>query len=539
MFNPYRRWLGIPCGRRRATPYELLGIVPGEHRAEVIREAALRQSARVRPYQTGPFADESSRVLNEIARAELALLNEVRPAKYEATHGGEATAEAGDSCPAETENVGTPAAVFVLPQDDTPEAEIPVLESLATLQAQQPHGCGRPRYTTRTPFRGAPALAAAGAFLLLAAATALGVRSTLAGRTLGPGGSPAAEPATQPPLPESLPLRDGVGELRCFPGQMPVYGVAFSPDGRSILSGGGGYVKGRGNSVLPRECAARLWDVETGEEVRRFSGHTAPVHCVCFSPDGRRALSGAGGYENRNGPPAAVDCTVRLWDVGSGRELRRFTGHTAPVTSVAFFPNGRTAVSAGRDGTVRLWDVRTGAELRCLEPEPGAVNSVAVSPDGRFLLCGGEEGMMRLWVLGDQQGPPTFPRLEGRITCVAFSPDEQQALCASGRWDVRDGCHEPVTGGLGLWDLETVQSIRSYTGHEGPVASVAFSSDGRRAVSSGSDSMVRLWDVASGRELYRFEGHTGSVDAVAISADGRRAASAGQDRTIRVWVLPQ
>jgi WD40 repeat protein len=318
---------------------------------------------------------------------------------------------------------------------------------------------------------------------------------------------------------------------------MPVYCVAFSPDGRTLLTGGGGYVKGPGNSIVARGCAARLWDLATGDEARRFAGHTAPVRCVCFSPDGRHALTGAGGYETRGGAPVAVDCTVRLWDVGSSRAVRTFVGHTTPVAGVAFFPDGHTAASAGRDGTLRLWDVQTGMELRRLELEPGAVNGVAVAPDGRALLCGGDEGRVRLWELADARGPRTFAPAEGRISGLAFSPDGRQVLCASGWGPARSGRPEPGGGGLCLWDLEAARPVREYAGHQGPVACVAFSPDGR-ALSGGSDQTVRLWDVAGGQELCCLKGHAGSVEAVAFSPDGRRAASASRDGTVRLWQLP-
>jgi hypothetical protein len=537
MFDPYRQWLGIPDNGRPPTDNELLGIAPGEHRAEVIKEAALHQTARIRPYQTGPYAEESTRLLNEIARAELALLNPARRAESEAGRVGAATAEEGKLCAAGIEEGGAPAAVAVMPQDDPAPGGVIVLEPMAIPKMQRPPAC-----RGRWPAAGArfPVVpAAAGALLVLAAAASLGVMSTLTRSLPDRSNSGAAGPATQQPLPGPVPLRGEVGELRCFLGQMPVYGVAFCPDGRTILSGGGGYVKEPGNSVLPRECAARLWDVATGEEVRRFTGHTAPVRCVCFSPDGRQALTAGGGRETWNGWPVAVDCTARLWDVAGGVELRRFTGHAAPVVSVAFFPDGHTAASAGRDGTLRLWNVRTGAELRCLKPEPGAVNSVAVSPDGRSLLCGGEQGILRLWDTAGERGPRSFPPVEEEITSVAFSPDGRQVLCASGWYSTRLGRQEPMSGALRLWDLETASEVRAYLGHMGPVASVAFSPDGRRAVSGGSDQTVRLWDVASGQELYCFEGHAGPVEAVAFSPDGRRVLSAGQDGTVRLWALPK
>ncbi len=84
MFDPYHKWLGIPEDQRPPTCYQLLGVCPSEADAEVIEEMALRQTAHVRTYQTGPHAADCTRLLNEIARARAVLLNPARRRAYDA-----------------------------------------------------------------------------------------------------------------------------------------------------------------------------------------------------------------------------------------------------------------------------------------------------------------------------------------------------------------------------------------------------------------------------------------------------------------------
>ena len=93
----------------------------------------------------------------------------------------------------------------------------------------------------------------------------------------------------------------------------------------------------------------RLWDAQTGKEIRKFEGHTEAVWSLAFSPDGRRALSGSGRY-TLDSP----DTTVRLWDVETGKELHKFEGHPQTVWGVVFLADGRRALSCG-DKTARLW----------------------------------------------------------------------------------------------------------------------------------------------------------------------------------------
>jgi WD40 repeat protein len=108
---------------------------------------------------------------------------------------------------------------------------------------------------------------------------------------------------------------------------------------------------------------------------------------VAFAPDGHTALSG--GWDN----------TLKLWDVATGREIRTFRGHSRSVDSVAFAPDGHTALSGDSEGTVKLWDVATGREIRTFTGHSNSVVSVAFAPDGRTALSGSQDGTAKLWAL--------------------------------------------------------------------------------------------------------------------------------------------
>ncbi len=98
-------------------------------------------------------------------------------------------------------------------------------------------------------------------------------------------------------------------------------------------------------ATASNDKTVRLWEVKTGKEIRRFLGHSDIVYSVTFSPDGKTLAT------------ASADRTARLWDVQTGQALRRFVGHEAGVENVAFSPDGKTIATVSNDGTARLWDV--------------------------------------------------------------------------------------------------------------------------------------------------------------------------------------
>ncbi len=406
------------------------------------------------------------------------------------------------------------------------------------------------------------------------------------------------------PGPKRIGLWDTeTGQLvRYFSERVGVTSVAFSPDGRRVISGNSGFVYKYDRWVLdPQRCLLRLWDVETGREIRQFKGHSGPVNSVAFAPDGRYVLSGSGGRHGGDGVFVETDDnTVRLWDAETGRELcrfnpgqrvasvaftpdgrfivsgggdgppdlrlwelpeplrrtaapqtsakgalavpeilnevRRFEGsHASAITCIAISTDGRRLLSGSNDATVRLWDVETAEEIRPFLGHTEAVYCVAYSPDGRYALSGGRDRSMRLWDVEMGEEIRRFEAEDGWVRAVAFSPDGQ--LAVSGRTDYRGGSD----GSVRLWDVETGRLIREFDGITQAIHGVAFSSDGRQVVAAGEYKLVGLWHVETGRQIRRFFRPITHVSSVAISPDGRRVVS-GQFAMTRkddAWLDPE
>ena len=258
---------------------------------------------------------------------------------------------------------------------------------------------------------------------------------------------------------------------------LDVRSVAFAPNGKTLASGG-----------FDKEI--HLWNTATGKEIRTWSGHQQPVQCVAFSPDGG-ALASTDDEE-----------TVRLWEVASGK-LTKELRHPSEVESVAFSPDGKTLASVG-GLTTRLWDVGQGKEIRkwtraTLGPgdTPPAVHSVAFSPDGK-MLAAGIGNFIRVWEVASRKEVATLRGHEGLvvINALAFSPDSKTLASGSGASSSMDTGEEQC---LRLWDVATGKEVCGWGGHPVCVHSLAFSPDGK-ILASGGDKGVLTWRMPSARQ---------------------------------------
>ena len=291
---------------------------------------------------------------------------------------------------------------------------------------------------------------------------------------------------------------DGKMLLRWWPHNSHVTRIAVSPDGKWVLSYGGGLVA---------ECSTA-----TGESRMKWERHGGAVNAVAFVPDGRHVVS------------ASSDGTLRVWDVVSGVTTQEIPGAKLGAYCVAVAPDGTTVAAGCKDGVVREFRVSDRTLVRGLKGHRGYVRSVTYTADGERLLSSAGDGSICVWPQGSEEPAVRLEGHRGGVLCVAVSRNGDRVVSGG-----RDGT-------VRVWDLTEAKLVHTLEGHRGWVEGVAITPDGKQALSVGRDDLLIRWDLGDGKEASRSE-HTGLHSAVVCPADGAHAYSAGSDGAVVRWSL--
>lgn len=281
-----------------------------------------------------------------------------------------------------------------------------------------------------------------------------------------------------------------------------VRSVAFSPDGKQVVSGG-------------TDRALRVWDFPTGEVCRVFKGHTDCVNSVAYSPNGEFIVS------------AGDDLSLRIWDALTGKRLFvLYDQYRIGAHSVAISPDGKFIALGGLDSTVKVWDAVTSQLVRIFDGCEYMAYSMTFSLDSKRIITSGCNALRFLDIATGQESQSALAHELG-LFFAFFSPDYRYAVLVD--------CH----GQMALFDVATHCLLHSFTGYNTQCCCAVFSPDGKRIVYGNLDGLLRVCDVVTGQEISTFSGHSLGVTAVACSPDGRSIISSCVDGLIRHWELPR
>lgn len=321
----------------------------------------------------------------------------------------------------------------------------------------------------------------------------------------------------------------------------PILCAEFSPDGSSLATGSG-------------DMTVRLWDLNTETPHHTLSGHGGWVLCVAWSPNGRMVASGS------------ADGRIRLWDARTGKEAGELRGHTKWIMSLAWEPLHSNAkanrlVSASKDGTVRVWDVLMRKCEFTMSSHNASVNMVKWGGEG-LIYSASSDKTIKVWDGKSGKLVRTLAEHAHWVNALALSTDfilRTGAFDHTGKRPANDEqAHEWALKRyrefiktnperlmsasddftLFLWDpVNSKKSIARLTGHQKLVNHVTFSPSSHMVASASFDNSIKVWDGRTGKFLMSLRGHVGPVYRCAWSSDSRMLITASKDSTLKIWDL--
>jgi WD40 repeat protein len=319
----------------------------------------------------------------------------------------------------------------------------------------------------------------------------------------------------------------GVHEIDAHEGG--VMHVALSPDERLILTTG-------------CDNLAKLWNSQTGELVRTFTGHTGWVTGAAFVGDGSRIVT------------VSFDGHIKLWDAATAEVVKSL--HVPEMAHCVTASPDWPLIAAGlRDGSVRLYRADDLLETARLTGHTDRVRVVVFTTDGRHVISGSYDRTMRVWSVKSARQVAKVEHAKHIFNTLAVAPGGQYVFSAGGIWKPNEETNdwEPEQDyAIRMWRLPIsvsvpaappptgavaeVKHVAQLEGHGSPVFGLAVTADGQTALSTSDDQYTRVWDLANRKQVRELKSDA-AMRCVAVTADGSLAAWSGGQKSISLWDL--
>ena len=285
-----------------------------------------------------------------------------------------------------------------------------------------------------------------------------------------------------------------------------IHSLAVNPEGTVLASG-------------DREGKIMLWDIQRKEHFKTLRGHTNYILALAFSADGSLLASGS------------AEGDINLWDVCIGQRTQTWSWHTEdddPLQeqSIVFSPNGKMLMSLDRDNIVRLRDIYTGECLEVFESDEHPIYSVAFHQNGTPLATIRQsDKTIEIW----------NPLTRDLLSSFQLTPDPNPSVRFSPNGNIIIAGDKDDNAKTKFWDITTGKCVSTLPINPLSIRTMAFNLDMETLAAIEENSTVKLWSIHTRECLKTFQGHAGSVNSVTFTPDGNILISGSSDETIKFW----
>jgi WD40 repeat protein len=289
--------------------------------------------------------------------------------------------------------------------------------------------------------------------------------------------------------------------LESWQSSASIYRIALSADDRTLACSGE-----NGNLLL--------WDVTTGQLIKKLIGHVEQVIGVAVQPQGTLLAS------------SSFDSIIKLWDLTTGECIHTLTEHTQLSWSVAFNALDTQLISTSFDTLIKLWNVETGDCIQTIQAHSRAAVEGLFSPDGQFIFSSSQDLTVRIWAVtqsGEWQCIKVLQGHQNSVWSIALNSNGTTLVSSD---------HDGV---LKFWDVKSWQCIKTLRSIPKACRTIAFHPNADLLVSGSENSQIRSWDFDRAKCINTISAHTAAIWNVKFNPQNSLLASCGMDGDVRLW----
>ncbi len=259
-----------------------------------------------------------------------------------------------------------------------------------------------------------------------------------------------------------------------------------------------------------------LYEVPSFSNIHSLSMASSPISAVAVNQTGEWLAFGS----SKTGQ-------LLVWEHASESNILKQSSHLDAMTTLTYSPDSTRIITGADDGLLKIWDVSSGFHIATFTEHTSAVTAAAYSKRGNILFTSSLDGSVRAWDMLRYRNFRTFTAPQRlSFSCLAIDPSAEVVCAAS---------HDSFD--IHLWSVQTGALLDQLSGHEGPVATLAFTPDGRYLVSGSWDHTIRVWSIFDRSQTSESLQLMSDLLSIAIRPDSAQIAASALDGSITFWNL--